>query len=108
VALNGVAATRWRRLFPFLPAALAAVTDLATAALVYGLQGSLPDRVLIFMATMFGAALVFAAPFRWIWVLAFVTLMGGVVLAAWSVGLFYIPTVIAAGWVMVRRFEATF
>jgi hypothetical protein len=50
----------------------------------------------------------FATPFRWVWALAFLTLIGGVVLTGFSVGLFYIPTVIAAGWVMVRRFEATF
>jgi hypothetical protein len=60
------------------------------------------------MAAMFGAALLFATPFRWVWALAFLTLIGGVVLTGFSVGLFYIPTVIAAGWVMVRRFEATF
>jgi cell division protein FtsW (lipid II flippase) len=96
------------RLMRFVPAVLAAVTGVACLVLILAHQPDLPGRFLLFLAVMLAAALAFATPYRWLWVIAFVVLLAGVVLAGFSVGLFYIPTVITAGWVMVRRVEATF
>jgi hypothetical protein len=55
---------------------------------------------------MFGLALLIATPYRWLWVVSLLLLIVGVMLAGFSIGMFYIPTVVAAGWVMVRRLES--
>ena len=94
-----------RRLLPYLPAVLAAVTDVVTAAMIRANQPDYPGRFIVFQIVMLGAALLFATPFRRAWVVAFLLLIAGVLLAAASVGFLYAPTVAAAGWVMVRRLE---
>lgn len=93
--------------FSFFPAILAALTDLGTAALVRSNQPDYPPRFLIFQCVMFGLALTLATRYRWLWVAAVVLMMGGVVLGAASVGFCYIPTVAAAGWVMVIRMRTS-
>jgi hypothetical protein len=93
--------------FSFFPAVLAALTDLGTAALVRSNQPDYPPRFLIFQCVMFGLALILATRYRWLWVVAFVLLIGGVILGAASVGFCYIPTVAAAGWVMVIRMRTS-
>jgi hypothetical protein len=81
---------------------MAGVTDAITGAMIASYQGY-PGRLLAFQVAMLGLGLLLATPFRWVWVLAFLLLIGGVILAAASVGFFYIPTVCVAGWVMTRR-----
>ena len=93
--------------FRFLPAVIAAATDVATSIFVFEHQPDYPFRFLIFQLAMFGLALLLAGPYRTLWFLAFALLILGVLLAVFSVGFFYIPTVVAAGWVMVRRLAAT-
>lgn len=94
------------RLLPFVPAIVAAVTDAATAVFVLIHQRNLPGRFIFFEIVMLGAALMFAPRFRWAWIVAFAVLLGGMLLASMTVGIFYAPTAIAAGWVMARRLEA--
>jgi len=93
------------RIFPFLPAIVAANTDVLASVSVRAHQGDLPVEFLIFQAAMIGFALLLAVPVRWLRLAAFLLLMGGVILTGFSVGLFYLPTVIVAGWVMVKRLE---
>src|ERR1700690_1702409 len=85
----------------FLPAAFAGLTDLIVAAIVRSQQPDFPLRLILFLVAMFGFSLLMATPVRWVWVLAFLLLIGGAALASASVGFLYVPTVIAAGWVMV-------
>ena len=87
----------------FLPAALAALTDCLVKFMVLANQGELPGRVIVFQAVMFAAALAVAAPQRWIVCAAFVLLFAGVLISGFSVGAFYIPTVLAAAWSVSRR-----
>jgi hypothetical protein len=89
----------------FLPAIVAAVTDVIASAAVRTHQGDLPVGFLIYQAVMMGLALLLAVPVRWVWLAAFLLLMGGMILAGFTVGFLYIPTVAVAGWVMVRRLE---
>jgi hypothetical protein len=52
---------------------------------------------------MVGAALLIAASQRWLRLVAFLVLLFGVLLAGMSVGMFYIPTLVAAGLIMAMR-----
>ena len=90
-------------LFRFLPAILAAITDVGTTVFVRQHQPDYPIQFVTFQIVMVGAALLMAVPQRKVWLVAFLVLLGGVLLAGMSVGMFYIPTLIAAGWVMARR-----
>jgi hypothetical protein len=51
---------------------------------------------------MFGAALLAAAPNKWVWFAGFSLLLAGVIVTGFSVGMFYLPTFFAALWVRVR------
>jgi hypothetical protein len=52
---------------------------------------------------MLGAAMLLAAPQRWLSWVSLLLLLGGALLAGMSVGMFYLPTLAAAGWVAARR-----
>jgi hypothetical protein len=90
----------------FIPAIVASITDVVAAVIVQASQHNLPGRFLIFEVAMFGLALLLATRYRWVWGVGFVLLIGGVLPTGASVGMFYVPTVIAAGWVMVKRLDA--
>jgi cell division protein FtsW (lipid II flippase) len=93
---------RRESLIPFLPAALAAVTDVLTAAMVRANQPDLPGRFVVFQFVMFGAALLAAVPSKWVRFVGFVLLLAGMFITGFSVGMFYLPTFFAFVWVMVR------
>src|ERR1039458_3187243 len=76
----------------FLPAALAAATDLIAASIVRANQGEIPGRFAAFMAIMFGAALLVAIPSRRVRFPAILAMIGGMILGIMSVGWFYVPT----------------
>ena len=76
-------------LFPFLPAALAAVTDVLTAGIVIAHQPDYPAGVVVYQVVMFGAALLAAVRTKWVWLVAFGMLLAGVSITALSVGVFY-------------------
>jgi len=92
-------------LVSLLPAILAALTDLAATAIVRSNQQDLPSRFVLFQVVMLAAALLIAIPSRWVRALAFALLVGGALLGAASVGFLYAPTILAAGWVLLRRQE---
>ena len=98
-----VAATIPESLIPFLPAALAAVTDVLTTGFVLGHQPDYPGRFIVFQIVMFGAALLAAVPNKWVRFVGFVLLLAGMLITGFSVGLFYLPTFFAFVWVMVRN-----
>jgi hypothetical protein len=87
----------------FLPAVLAVITGLAAAVFVRQNQPDYPVQFVTFQIVMAGAALLVAAPQRWLRPLALLVLLFGVLLAGMSVGMFYIPTLVAAGWIMAMR-----
>jgi hypothetical protein len=89
-------------LFPFLPAALAAVTDVLTAGIVVAHQPDYPAGVVVYQVLIFGAALLAAVPTKWVRFVAFGMLLAGVGITALSVGVFYLPTFFAVVWLMVR------
>jgi hypothetical protein len=89
-------------LIPFLPAVLAAVTDAVTAAMVRANQPDYPGRFIVFQIVMFGAALLAAVPSKWVRLVGLVLLLAGVFITGFSVGVFYLPTLFAVVWVMVR------
>jgi hypothetical protein len=91
------------RILWFLPAVLAVITDLVAAAFVRQNQPDYPVQFVTFQIVMAGAALLVAAPQRWLRLVAFLVLLFGVLLAGMSVGMFYIPTLVAAGWIMAMR-----
>ena len=91
------------RLVAFLPAVLAALTDCLVSFIVRAIQPDYPGRVIILQSVMFAAALLVALPYRWVLVPAFVLLFAGVLISGFSVGIFYVPTVIAAAWTVSRR-----
>jgi hypothetical protein len=93
---------RRESLFPFLPAALAAVTDAVTAMMVRGNQPDYPGRFIVFQVVMLGAALLSALPRKSVRIVGFVLLLAGVFITGFSVGLFYLPPFFAFVWVMVR------
>jgi cell division protein FtsW (lipid II flippase) len=84
---------RRESLLPFLPAALAAVTDVLTTRFVLGHQPDYPGRFIVFQIVMFGAALLAAVPNKWVRFVGFVLLL---------VGVFYLPAFFAVVWLMVR------
>src|SRR5258708_29650086 len=88
-------------LFPFLPAALAAVTAGVTVCVVTAHQPDYPARAVVYQVVMFGAALLSAVPKKWVRIVAFVLLLAGVFISM-VVGLLYLPTFFAALWVMTR------
>ena len=89
-------------LFPFLPAALAAVSDVLTAGIVVAHQPDYPATVVVYQVVMFGAALLAAVPRKSVQFVGLVTLLAGVAITALSVGVFYLPTFFAVVWLMVR------
>jgi hypothetical protein len=91
------------RILRFLPAVLAVITDLVAAVFVRQNQPDYPVQFVTFQIVMAGAALLVAAPQRWLRLVAFLVLLFGVLLAGMSVGMFYIPTLVAAGWIMAMR-----
>jgi cell division protein FtsW (lipid II flippase) len=93
---------RRESLIPFLPAALAAVTDVLTTGFVLGHQPDYPGRFIVFQVVMFGAALLAAVPNKWVRFVGFVILLAGVYISGMSVGMFYLPTFFAFVWAMVR------
>ena len=93
---------RRESLIPFLPAALAALTDAFATSTVRANQPDLPGRFIVFQVVMFCAALLAAAPNKWVRFVGFVLLLAGTFIAGFSVGLFYLPTFFAFVWVMTR------
>jgi multisubunit Na+/H+ antiporter MnhF subunit len=92
------------RFLAFLPAVLAALTDFLVVFYVRAIQPrDYPDRVVIFQVFMFAAALLVAVPDRWARATAFALLGAGVFVTGFSVGVFYIPTVVVAAWVVSRE-----
>jgi hypothetical protein len=87
----------------FFPAVLAVITDLVAAVFVRQHQPDYPVELLTFQIVMVAAALLVTAPQRWLRLVAFLVLLSGVLLAGISVGMFYIPTLVAAGWIMAMR-----
>jgi len=81
---------------------LAAVADGATAVLVRSHQADYPLRFAVFQTAMFVAALLVAVPRRWVGLVGLILLVAGVVISWASVGVFYIPAVVAAGWLTLR------
>lgn len=70
-----------------LPAVLAIGTDLVTAVFVHQHQPDYPVQLVTFQILMAGAAMLVATPLRWVWPVALLVLLGGVLLAGMSVGL---------------------
>ena len=68
---------RREALYPFLPAALAALTDVVTAAIVHARQPDYPGRFIVFQIVMFGAALLAAVPNKWVRIVGLVLLLAG-------------------------------
>ena len=93
---------RRESLFPFLPAALAAVANIVATAVVRSSPPENPVTFVVYQVVMFGAALLAAIPNKWVRFVAFMVLMAGVLIAGMSVGLLYLPTVMVALWIMVR------
>ena len=91
---------RRESLIPFLPAALAAVTDAFATATVRANQPDLPGRFIVFQVVMFCAALLAAVPNKWVRFTGFLLLLAGIFITGFSVGLFYLPTFFAFVWVM--------
>jgi cell division protein FtsW (lipid II flippase) len=92
---------RREALIPFLPAALAVVTDAVTVCVVTAHQPDYPARAVVYQVVMLGAALLSAVPRKWVRIVGFVLLLAGVFISM-AVGLLYLPTFFAAVWVMTR------
>ena len=92
---------RREALIPFLPAALALVTDTVTATVVSAHQPDLPARFIVYQVVMVGAALLAAVPSKPVRFVGFVLLIAGVLISM-AVGLLYLPTFFAFVWVIVR------
>jgi hypothetical protein len=91
------------RTYAYLPVGIAAVTDLATAWMVLANQpGNYPYRVIMLQLIILLSALLMAFPNKAIRVMAILVLTGGAAVALASIGMFYVPTIIASGWVLVR------
>jgi hypothetical protein len=91
------------RILWFLPAVLAVITDLVAAVFVRQHQPDYPVELVTFQIVMVAAALLVTAPQRWLRLVAFLVLLFGVFIAGMSVGMFYIPTLVATGWIMAMR-----
>ena len=89
-------------LIPFLPAALAALTDAFATSTVRANQPDLPGRFIVFQVVMFCAALLAAVPNKWVRFVGFVLLLAEIFITGFSVGMFYLPTFFVFVWVMVR------
>jgi hypothetical protein len=87
----------------FLPAVLAVVTGLGTAVFVHRHQPDYPVQLVTFQIMMIGAAMLVAAPQRWVRPVSLLLLLGGAYVTGMSVGMFYLPTVVVAGIVVARR-----
>lgn len=96
---------RRESMIPFVPAALAAVTDVLTTGFVLRHQADYPGRFIVFQIVMFGAALLAAVPNKWMRFVGFVILLAGVFISGMSVGMFYLPTFFAFVWVMDRKVD---
>ena len=92
---------RREALIPFLPAVLAALTDVWTAVIVIDHQPAYPATVVVYQVVMFGAALLSAVPKKWVRFTGIVLLLAGVLISM-AVGLLYLPTFFAFVWVMTR------
>jgi hypothetical protein len=93
---------------PYLPTVIATVTNVGTGIYVSTGQPVYPLPFVIFQVAMTGISLLTATPYRSLWSLAFVLLIGGVLLTGFSVGFFYLPTVVVAALVILWRLrEAT-
>jgi cell division protein FtsW (lipid II flippase) len=93
---------RRESMIPFLPAALAVVTDAATAVFAIAHQPDYPGRFIVFQVVMFGAALLAAVPNKWVRFVGFVIVLAGMYITGFSVGLLYSPTFFAFVWVMTK------
>ena len=91
------------RVLCFLPAVLAIITNLAAAAFVRQHQPDYPIELVTFQIVMVAAALLVTAPQSWLRLVALLILLFGVLIAGMSVGMFYIPTLAAAGWIVAMR-----
>jgi cell division protein FtsW (lipid II flippase) len=96
-----VIGVRRETLIPFLPAVLAAVTNAVTVCVVTANQPDYPARAVVYQVVMFGAALLSAVPKKWVRIVGFVILLAGVFISM-AIGLLYVPTFLAAVWVMTR------
>src|ERR1035437_1842107 len=85
---------RREALIPFLPAALAVVTDAVTVCVVTAHQPDYPARAVVYQVVMLGAALLSAVPRKWVRIVGFVLLLAGVFISM-AVGLLYLPTFFA-------------
>ena len=99
---SGAAIRMLEEILPFLPAALAAVTDGLTAWIVFAHQPDYPEPLVVYQVAMVLAALLSAVPKMGVRFVAFMLLMAGVV-TVMSVGLLYLPTALTALWIMVRE-----
>ena len=90
------------RLVRFIPAVLAVVTDVFAGSIVIAHQPDYPDRFVAYQIVMVGAALLVAIPKLWVQIVGVVFLVAGVLISM-AVGLLYVPTAIAAAWIMVGR-----
>jgi hypothetical protein len=91
------------RILWFLPAVLAVITDQVAAVFVRQHQPDYPVELVTFQIVMVAAALLVTAPQRWLRLVAFLVLLFGVFITGMSVGMFYIPTLVAAGWIVAMR-----
>jgi cell division protein FtsW (lipid II flippase) len=90
---------RRESLFPFLPAVIAALTDVLTAATVAARQPDYPGTLIVFQVVMCGAALLAAVPNKWMRFVGFVLLLAGMFITG---EIQYLPTFFAVVWSMVR------
>src|ERR1035437_8572697 len=91
------------RILWFLPAVLAVITDLVAAVFVRQHQPDYPVELVTFQIVMVAAALLVTASQRWLRLVAFLVLLFGVFIAGMSVGMFYIPTLVATCCNMASR-----
>ncbi len=91
------------RVLSLLPVVLAIISSLVVAGFVRQHQGDYPVELVTLQIVMVAAALLATAPQRWLRLGAFLVLLFGVLIAGMSVGMFYIPTLTAAGWNLATR-----
>jgi len=91
------------RMVVYLPALLAALTDCAVALVVGAVPQDYPGRVVVLQIAMLAAALLVALPYRRVRFTAFLLMSAGAFACVLSVGVWYVPTVIAAAWSVSRR-----
>jgi hypothetical protein len=91
-----------QEIVPFLPAGLAAVTDVLTALIVLAHQPDYPENVVVFQILMVLTALLSAVPNLGVRFVGFMLLMAGVLITGMSIGLLYLPTAMVALWILVR------